>query len=147
MLRLPKDLSEFIGLLNSHEVRYLIVGGYAVAYHGYPRVTGDIDIFLDNSGENPSRLEAALAAFGFAGLGLTAEDFRKPGIVVHLGYPPNRIDLLTGISGTSFDEAWERRIEDQFAGLRMLFIDRETLLKNKAATGRAKDLADVEALS
>ena len=103
MLKLPKDLREFIELLNSHEVRYLIVGGYAVAYHGHPRATGDIDFVVEVSEENARKLEAVLLDFGFGGLGLTAADFLQPGIVVQLGYPPNRIDLLTTISGASFE--------------------------------------------
>src|SRR5688572_4205479 len=116
MLKLPKDLREFIELLNSRNVHYLIVGGYAVAYHGYPRATGDIDFFIEVSQENADKLELVLQQFGFGSLGLTAQDFLQPGIVVQLGYPPNRIDLLTAISGATFAEAWEKRVEEQFEG-------------------------------
>lgn len=147
MLKLPVDLREFIELLNSHDVHYVIVGGYAVAYHGYPRMTGDIDFFIEVSSENAHKLESAIVAFGFGGLGLTSEDFLQPGIVVQLGYPPNRIDLLTGISGATFAEAWEKRVETEFDGLPMVFIDKSTLIANKAATGRPKDLADLDVLS
>lgn len=147
MQKLPKDFREFIELLNSHEVRYLIVGGYAVAYHGYPRMTGDIDFFLAVSEENAAKLEAVLNDFGFGGLGLTAQDFLEPGKIIQLGYPPNRIDLLTSISGISFAEAWEDRVTDELDGLPVNFVGRKTLLVNKAASGRPKDQADLDALS
>jgi hypothetical protein len=146
-MRLQKDLREFIELLNLHNVRYLIVGGHAVAYHGYPRTTGDIDFFIEASEENASKLEKVLARFGFGGLGLTARDFLEPGTIIQLGYPPNRIDLVTTISGVTFREAWERRVCDCVENLSMIFMDRRTLLANKAASGRPKDLADIEALS
>ena len=146
-MTLSKDLREFVELLNSHDVRYLIVGGYAVAYHGHPRTTGDIDFFVEVSEENAQKLCAVLDAFGFAALGLTKQDFLEPGTIVQLGYPPNRIDLVNAISGVAFAEAWERRVSHQGDGLTMLFVDKETLLVNKAASGRPKDLADLDALS
>jgi hypothetical protein len=118
-----------------------------VAYHGYPRTTGDIDFFVEVSEENARKLIAVLAAFGFASLGLTARDFLEPGTIIQLGSPPNRIDLVTTISGIAFAEAWERRIGHQSDGLTMVFDDRETLLANKAASGRPKDLAELDALS
>src|SRR5579864_6507175 len=124
MVKLPNDLREFIELLDSHEVRYLVVGGYAVAYHGHPRATGDIDFFVEVTKENARKLETVLLDFGFDGLGLTANDFLEVGIVVQLGYPPNRIDLLTGISGVTFGEAWPRRVVDQVDGVPVLFIDK-----------------------
>jgi hypothetical protein len=147
MIKLQKDLREFIELLNSHEVRYLIVGGHAVAFHGYPRMTGDIDFFLEVSEENARKLVAVLAQFGFAGLGLTAKDFLEPGAIIQLGYPPHRIDLVTSISGVTFAQAWEHRVYGQVEGLAMVFVDKPTLLANKAASGRPKDLADLDALS
>lgn len=147
MQKLPTDLREFIELLNSHEVRYLIVGGYAVAYHGYPRMTGDIDFFLAVSEENAVKMEAVLRDFGFGGLGLTAQDFLEPGKIIQLGYPPNRIDLLTSISGVNFAEAWEDRVTDELDGLLVNFVGRKTLLVNKAASGRPKDRADLDALN
>jgi hypothetical protein len=146
-MKLQKDLREFIELLNSHDVRYLIVGGHAVAYHGYPRTTGDIDFFVEVSEANASKLERVLARFGFGSLGLTAKDFLEPGTIVQLGYPPNRIDLVTSISGVAFADAWERRVCDCIEGLPMIFVDRQTLLANKATAGRPKDLADIDALS
>jgi hypothetical protein len=124
----------------------LVVGGHAVAYHGYPRTTGDIDFFVEATEENAAKLEKVLAGFGFGSLGLTAKDFLEPGTIVQLGYPPNRIDLVTSISGVAFAEAWARRLSDRIDGLQMLFVDRQTLLANKAASGRPKDLADIAAL-
>ena len=99
------------------------------------------------SGDNASKLEAALARLGFGSLGLTAKDFLEPGTIIQLGYPPNRIDLVTSIRGVTFAEAWERRVCDRIEGLPMIFVDRQTLLANKAASGRPKDLADLDALS
>ncbi len=118
-----------------------------MAFHGYPRMTGDIDFFVEVSEENARKLVAVLGRFGFAGLGLAAEDFLEPGAIIQLGYPPHRIDLITSISGVSFADAWEQRVCGQVEGLAMIFVDRETLLANKAASGRPKDLADLKALS
>jgi hypothetical protein len=146
MQRLNSDLREFIELLNSHNIRYLIVGGFAVAYHGYPRMTGDIDVFLEATEDNARKMEAVLAAFGFAGLGLTAADFLKPNRIIQLGYPPNRIDLHTAISGAGFTEAWDDRAAGKIDGIPVPFIGKRTLLTNKAAAGRPQDKADLDAL-
>ena len=110
-MKLNQDLREFIALLNSTGVKYLIVGGHAVAFHGYPRFTGDMDFFVERSSENAQRIEEVLGQFGFAGLGLTARDFVQPEIVVQLGRPPHRIDLLTSIDGVRFEDAWPRRTD------------------------------------
>jgi len=118
-----------------------------VAYHGYPRATGDIDLFVEVSQENARKLIAVLGEFGFAGLGLTETDFLVPGSIIQLGYPPNRIDLVTSISGVTFAYAWERRIGCHVEGLTMFVVDKQTLKANKAASGRPKDLADLDALS
>jgi predicted nucleotidyltransferase len=147
MLNIPKDLREFIESLNSNKVRYLITGGYAVAFHGYPRMTGDIDVFVEISEENARKLEKVLTEFGFASLGLSAKDFLEPRTIVQLGYPPNRIDVLTSLSGVGFDEAWRRKVIADVDGLSVWFIGRDDLVVNKAATGRPKDLADLDALS
>ncbi|HZP83000.1 MAG TPA: hypothetical protein VFB21_15275 [Chthonomonadaceae bacterium] len=147
METLPTDFKEFIVLLNSHEVRYLIVGGYAVAYHGYPRLTGDIDFCVEVSEENAHNLEAVLTDFGFAGLGLTASDFLTPGQIIQLGYPPHRIDIVTALSGVDFAEAWKERTAGELGGIPVHFIGKTALLANKAASGRPKDLADLDALS
>src|ERR1700678_2529267 len=108
-MKLQEDLREFVELLNSHDVDYLIVGGYAVAYHGHPRFTGDIDFFVRPTADNARALLGVLEEFGFAELGLSANDFTSPHQVIQLGLPPNRIDLLTGISGVSFEQAWPGR--------------------------------------
>ncbi len=145
-MRLHKDLREFIGLLNSHRVEYLVVGGYALAFHGVPRYTGDIDILVRCSADNASRIERCLADFGFASLGLAASDFLESGRVVQLGLPPNRIDLLTSISGVEFDEAWAGRVPAEIDGVPVSFIGRAAFLKNKRAAGRAQDRADLDRL-
>jgi predicted nucleotidyltransferase len=145
-MRLQKDLREFIGLLNSHGVEYLLVGGYALAFHGAPRYTGDIDLFVRGTQENAARIERAIAAFGFAPLGLGAADFVRPDAIVQLGQPPNRIDLLTSITGVGFEEAWAGRAAGDLDGLPVYFIGREAFLKNKRATGRTQDRADLERL-
>lgn len=145
-MKLNRDLREFIELLRSEAVDYVVVGGHAVAFHGYPRYTGDIDFLVGTGEGNAAKLERVLARFGFASTGLSAKDFRAPGQVVQLGRPPNRIDLVTSISGVSFEEALASRVVGTLDGLEVPFIGREALLANKRASGRAKDLADVEAL-
>lgn len=145
-MKLQKDLKEFIALLNSHGVEYLIVGGHAVAFHGYPRLTVDLDFFVRPSSDNAKKLLGALDDFGFGGIGLDASDLTAPGKIIQLGREPNRIDLLTGISGVAFDEAWADRIAGALDGLPVPFIGRESLLKNKRASARPKDLADVAQL-
>jgi predicted nucleotidyltransferase len=145
-MKLQEDLREFIELLNSHNVDFLVIGGYAVAFHGHPRFTGDIDFFLRATPDNAERVMATLRAFGFADLALTTEDFQRPGTVVQLGRSPNRIDLLTSITGVTFEEAWETRLNGTLDGLSVSFLGLAALLKNKAASGREKDLADVAKL-
>lgn len=143
---LQKDLRAFIELLNSKTIEYVVVGAYALAFHGHPRYTGDIDFLIRPTPENAARLVAALAEFGFGSLGLTADDFLDPGQIVQLGYPPNRIDLITSLTGVETDVVWQRRVEAQLDGASVNFIGREQLIENKRASGRAKDRADLEAL-
>jgi len=143
---LPKDLREFIGLLNSNRVEYVVIGAFALAFHSRPRYTGDLDLLIRPSQENAERMEKVVAAFHFASLGLTARDFAEPDQIVQLGRPPNRIDLLTSLTGVDFDEVWATRVPSSLEGLPTSFISRECLIKNKKATARAQDLADVEAL-
>ena len=145
-MKLQRDLREFIALLNSHGVEYLLVGGHAVAYHGYPRYTGDIDFLIRPSATNVAHVLAVLSDFGFGGVGLTDSDFMRPCQVVQLGHPPNRIDILTQISGVDFDEAWEGAVVTEIDDLPTRILGREALLKNKRSTDRAKDRADVEEL-
>ena len=143
---LPEDWHAFIESLNSNGVEYVIVGAVALAYHGFPRSTGDLDVLVGNSPENTKRLESALAAFGLASVGLKAADFTDSYRVIQLGLPPNRIDLLTSITGVPFDEAWADRVEADMEGTRVSFISRQALIRNKRLTGRAQDKADLEAL-
>ena len=143
---IPEDWRAFIESLNSHGVEYVIVGAVALAHHGSPRYTGDLDILVRNSSENAHRLESALAGFGFAGLGLKAADFVDSYRVIQLGVPPGRIDVLTSITGVTFDGAWASRVEAVLGETRVNFIGREALIINKRLTGRAQDKADLEAL-
>ena len=146
-MKLQEGLREFIELLNSTGVKYVIVGGYAVAYHGHPRFTGDIDIFVELSQSNAQKLEEAIRRFGFQETGLTARDFVTPDSIIQLGRPPNRIDVVTSADAVDFHEAWHSKNEATLDGLPVYFISKELLLKNKRASGRARDLADVEALT
>ena len=146
MTRLPKDWREFIELLNSHQVDYLIVGAFALAFHGRPRSTGDIDILVRPTAENAARIEKVISGFGFASTGLSAQDFQSAGRVVQLGQSPNRIDLITSLSGVDFDEAWDNRVAAEVDSLPLFFIGIEELAKNKRATDRPQDRADLEAL-
>ena len=145
-MTLQKDLREFIESLNALEVRFLIVGAFAVAYHGYFRYTSDIDLFVDRSNENAKRVWQAVQQFGFADLKLTVEDFSQEDQVIQFGVPPNRIDVMTSVSGVSFDEAWASRDQGDLDGLSVAFISKEMLKRNKAACGRLQDLADLEHL-
>lgn len=145
-IRLTQDFKEFLRLLRSHGVRYLLVGGYAVGYHGYPRPTGDLDIWVAIEPENAERVVAALREFGFAVPELTKDLFMQRQKVVRMGEVPFRIEIMTSISGVSFDECYAQRVEDVIDGEEVLLIDLENLKKNKRASGRLKDLADVERL-
>lgn len=145
-MKLQKDLKAFIALLNEKKVDYLLVDGHAVAFHGCPRFTGDIDFLIRPEPENAQRLLDALDAFGFGDLALSLNDFINPETVVQLGRPPNRIDLLTSISGLSFEDAWQDKEAGELDSLHIFFIGKASLLKNKLASGRAKDLADIEQL-
>jgi hypothetical protein len=145
-MNLEKDLREFIELSNALNVRYLVVGAFAVAYHGYPRYTADIDLFIERSEENAERLVQVIQSFGFEDLQLSAEDFLQEDQVIQLGVAPNRIDLLTFLSGVTFQEAWSTREHGEINGLMVPFISKEMLKRNKAASGRMQDLADLEHL-
>ncbi len=144
---LNQDFKEFIQSLNDHNVRYLIIGGYAVAFHGHPRYTKDLDICIELGQENAANILKALAHFGFGSLGLTEDDFLEPDQIVQLGFPPSRIDILTTLEGVDFDECFASKIVTTIDNIQMNFIDLENLKKNKKATGRLQDLADLENLS
>ena len=143
---LNKDWREFLGLLNSNGVEYLIVGAFAVAFHGFARYTADLDLLVRPTEDNADRVLRALSEFGFGKVGIQAADLCSLGMVVQLGVKPNRIDLLTAISGVSFDQAWATRSEAELEGVATHFIGLAPLLRNKEQTGRAKDLGDAEEL-
>ena len=142
---LNRDFKEFAELLNACGVEYLVVGGYALAAHGHPRYTGDIDFWVSPAPGNIERLLQALDTFGFASMGLAAADF-SPDTVVQLGQPPRRIDLLTRIDGVDFRDCWDRRESIQIDGVNLNLIGLEDFKINKRTVGRLKDLADLEAL-
>lgn len=141
---LNKDFREFLQLLNEHEVRYLIVGGYAVAFHGYPRYTKDLDVWIWVNPVNASHLVKALEKFGFSGLSIS--DFTTPEELIQLGYPPHRIDIITSCDGLNFDTCYEERVMAKIDDLEIPFIDLTNLIVNKKATGRPQDLGDVDNL-
>lgn len=141
-MKLHRDLREFVASLLSQRAEFLVVGGHAVAFHGHPRFTGDIDFLVRPTPENAERVLRALAAFGFGQLAVTSEDLTRPDTIVQIGRPPNRIDLLTSISGVSFDEAWQGKVAGALDELPVYFPSLETVLKNKQASGRDKDIAD-----
>ncbi len=143
---LNQDFKEFIQLLNDNQVKYLVIGGYAVAVHGHPRYTKDIDIWIEISEENAQKLVTALTQFGFESLGLTSEDFQTPNQIIHLGYPPNRIDLITNPDGIDFQTCYDSKIEVTLNDVPVKFINLDNLKKNKLASGRLQDLADLEKL-
>ena len=141
-----KDFREFVGLLNSIGVTYLIVGGYARAAYGHPRYTGDLNIWIRREPENVGKLLKALSSFGFGGLGLVSSDFLVPGQVVQLGYPHSRIDLLTSIDGVDFDTCHSSRMMVAIDGSELPFIGLKDFRTNKRASGRPKDLVDLATL-
>ncbi|UXE58401.1 MAG: hypothetical protein KA717_20180 [Woronichinia naegeliana WA131] len=143
---LNQDFKEFIQLLNENQVKYLVIGGYAVAIHGHPRYTKDIDIWIEISQENAEKLITVLTQFGFGSLGLTSQDFQSPDQVIQLGYPPNRIDLITTPDGVDFQTCYNSRTEVLLSDIIVNFIDLDNLKKNKLASGRFQDLADLENL-
>ena len=145
-MKLHPEWREFIELLNSRGVEYLVVGAHALSQYGRPRFTGDLDIFVRRSPENAVRLMEVLAAFGFGNVGLSAADFEKEDQVVQLGFPPVRIDLLTSLTGISFEEAWISRQTGTIDAVPVAFPSREVFLKNKRATGRGRDQGDVASL-
>ncbi len=145
-MNLNQDFKKFFQLLNANEVQYLIVGGYAVAFHGHPRYTKDIDVWIWIDPENAARVVKTLADFGFESLGLKENDFLETETIIQLGYAPNRIDLIMGVPGVAFPECYAKRVETEIDGVTLPFIDLENLKKAKKASGRLQDLADIENL-
>lgn len=143
---LNKHFREFLELLADNEVKYLVVGGYAVAVHGFPRYTGDMDVFIALNPGNAERVLRVFENFGFGGMGISEADFLEKDTIVEIGREPNKIQVLTGIDGVDFSSAYANRIEVDIQGLRVPFIGLDDLLQNKAASGRSKDLIDLEEL-
>jgi hypothetical protein len=145
-LNVPPDFKEFLRLLADHRVEYLLVGGYAVAYHGYPRATADMDIWIAVNPQNAHKLVAALKDFGFDTSELSPELFLEEGHIVRIGMQPMRIEIMTSATGVKFDECYKTRVVDELDGVTTHIIDLDHLKINKKALGRYKDLADVENL-
>jgi len=141
---LNPDFKELLQLFNEHHVEYLLVGGYAMAAHGFPRYTGDIDLWVLSSPENAERIMEALQVFGFGGLDLEKSDFHTSQQIIQLGFPPSRIDILTDIDGVVFAESRNHSIELEMDGLRIPCISLDDLVRNKKASGRLQDMADLE---
>ena len=145
-IHLPQDFKEFFQSFNQHEVEYLLVGGYAVGYHGYPRATIAIDVWVAANPESARRVVTALEEFGFGSQVLVEGLFLGSDQVVRMGLPPMRIEIMTSISGVDFEDAYDQRIEDMLDGVPVKLISLHHLKANKVAAARTKDLADLEEL-
>jgi len=146
MSKAPQDFIDLFQYLNAHQVEYLIVGGYALTFYGYPVHTDDLDLFIAPNQNTIQRLLQALNDFGFSDLGLTANDFLDPDKLVSLGYPPEKLDMVTAISGVSWQDAWGKRRSGSFYGVPVQIISKELLIKNKRARGRPEDLKEADTL-
>ena len=146
-MSLSADLKEFIELLNSRHVEYVIVGAHSLAFHGRPRYTGDLDILVRPSQENAEKITAVIAEFGFAESGFQAIDFLESNQIIQLGRIPSRIDLMTGITGVATSEAFAKKLPAELSGVPVFILSKDLLIKNKRAVGRPQDLADLDALS
>jgi hypothetical protein len=145
-MEVQKDFKEFLALLIAHNVEFIIVGGYALAYHGAPRFTGDIDVFIKPDERNAVRIIKALADFGFSSLNLTIDDLQDKDKAIQLGVPPVRIDIITSITGVSWEEANNSKEPGFYGDVPVAYIGKKQFIANRRATGRMKDLADIEAL-
>jgi predicted nucleotidyltransferase len=145
-MNLEQDFEDFVDLLNKHHVNYLIVGGYALAFHGKPRHTGDLDIWIEISNDNAEKMCLVIAEFGMASLGMEKYDFLKKGAITQIGYPPLRIDILNEIDGVEFKDAYGHKLIIDIDGLTINYIGLDDLIKNKTVSGRSQDIADVNAL-
>lgn len=146
VIELPPDFKEFLKLLNFHSVDYLIIGGFAVGFHGYPRSTSDMDIWVGRSPVNASRMVAAIREFGFDTPNLTSELFLQQRKIVRMGHPPVRIEVMNDIDGVTFEQCRPGRIETEFDGIPVHVIGLSDLKLNKRASGRPRDLDDLEQL-
>lgn len=145
-MSVEKDFKEFIELLNKNEVKYLVVGGFAFAYHVKPRFTKDIDFFVEPSKENSQKIMETLRQFGFGKTGLTEEDFQEPDQIILFGNSPMRIDIITSISGVEFEDAWQNKEEGKYGDIPCFFISMADLIRNKKASGRPQDITDLKLL-
>jgi hypothetical protein len=145
-MELQKDFNDLFELFNAHNVLYMIVGGYALAFHGCPRYTGDMDVYVKPDPQNSKKIMAAIEAFGFGSVGIEQQDFEKPDQVIQLGFPPVRIDLITSITGVGWDDAYAQCVAVKYGQTPVRVIGRNAFIANKRAVGRKKDLADLEAL-
>jgi predicted nucleotidyltransferase len=145
-MNLEKDFEDFVKLLNDYQVDYMIVGGYALAFHGKPRHTGDLDIWIAISDVNAEKMTNVIRDFGMASLKLQMEDFLQAGLITQIGYPPLRIDILNEIDGITFEEAYQNKAIIDIDGLNINYIGLEDLIKNKISSGRHQDISDVVAL-
>jgi predicted nucleotidyltransferase len=145
-MELDKDFKEFIELLNAHDVQYLVIGEYAVNFHGYPRYTKNIDFWLWMTDENIEKLLQVIKSFGFGSLGLDKNDFSDADNIIQLGYEPYRIDLLTDVNGVDFQECYNRRIDGEIEAVKVKFLSIDDLIVAKKNAGRLQDLADAEQL-
>jgi predicted nucleotidyltransferase len=146
-MNLEKDFEDFVGLLNLHDVEYMVVGGYALAFHGEPRTTGDMDIWIECTEENAKKMVRVMIAFGMGSLGFKAEDFIEPGIINQIGQPPLRIDILNEIDGVHFADAVKSIQYFKSGKIKIPFIGRDDFIKNKNAVGRKKDIEDLKIIS
>lgn len=145
-MSVSRDFEELFACCNARGVKALVVGAYAVAFHGKPRFTKDLDLWVEPDSENARRLVAALEDFGFGGLGLALEDFTSPGRIVQLGHAPNRIDLLTSLAGLRFEDAWAERVEGRYGGQTVYYLAKADLIRNKRSVGRLQDRLDLDML-
>ena len=145
-MEIQQDFRELLELFNAHEVEYVIVGAYALAFHGVPRFTGDMDILVKPDSENAVKILAALKEFGFGSLDLNESDFKEPDRVVQLGVAPVRVDLITSLTGVSLQQVYSGKVPGSYGDVKVYYLGRDELLSNKRALGRKKDLADIEAL-
>ncbi|RJP77713.1 MAG: hypothetical protein C4524_07705 [Candidatus Zixiibacteriota bacterium] len=145
-MHVPDDFKEFLKLLNGHQVKYLLIGGYAVAHYGYPRATADMDVWVERSPENARKVAAALKDFGFATPDVVPELFLEEDRIIRMGTPPLRLKIWTSISGVEFEAAFEAKSTESIDGVRVFIISLDMLKQNKRASGRHKDLDDLEHL-
>jgi hypothetical protein len=145
-MEVQQDFRDLLALFSAHKVDYIIVGAHALAYHGVPRYTGDMDILVRSDPENAKRILRALDEFGFGSLGLKVEDFATTDKVVQLGVAPVRIDIVTSLTGVSWEDVDAGRVAGTYGGLKVYYIGKKEFILNKRALGRKKDLADLEAI-